>query len=177
MVVCYFKNKKADPKNKKAELPKASVPLTEEEKIYSAVNEKVTAKDETNLRSLATIKSDIVASLKNGETLTRIAVGTNGWSKLRYKNKTVYAITSYLTTDLSVKETESEDIVSGQKFESKKDKVTAKDEVNLRSLPSTSGEVVGTLTSGTFLERTAISQKGWSRLISVSYTHLTLPTT
>lgn len=165
MVVCYFKNKKADPKNKKAELPKASVPLTEEEKIYSAVNEKVTAKDETNLRSLATIKSDIVASLKNGETLTRIAVGTNGWSKLRYKNKTVYAITSYLTTDLSVKKTESEDIVLGQKFESKKDKVTAKDEVNLRSLPSTSGEVVGTLTSGTFLERTAISQKGWSRLI------------
>ena len=60
------------------------------------------------------------------------------------KNKRVYAITSYLTTDLSVKQEEKEDIVNGQKFEAKKDKVTAKDQVNLRASPSTSGKVVGT---------------------------------
>lgn len=164
MVVCYFKNNKASPKDTHATLPKTSVPLTEEDKIYSSVNEQVTAKDETNLRALATTKSDIVTTLKNGEKLTRIGIGTNGWSKLRYKNKTVYAITSYLTTDLSVKEKETEDIVSGQKFSPQKDKVTAKDEVNLRSLPTTSGDIVGTLKSGTFLERTAVSEQGWSRL-------------
>ncbi len=163
MVVCYFENKKAQPKKANASLPKASVPLTDQDKIYSSVNEKVTAKSETNLRSLATTKSDIVTTLKNGETVTRIGVGSNGWSKLRYKNKTVYAITSYLTTDLKVKEPE-EDIVLNQKFESQKDKVTAKDQVNLRSLPSTDSEVVGTLNSGDFLERSAISQSGWSRL-------------
>jgi lysozyme len=164
MVVCYFKNNKASPKDTHATLPKTSVPLTEEDKIYSSVNEQVTAKDETNLRALATTKSDIVTTLKNGEKLTRIGIGTNGWSKLRYKNKTVYAITSYLTTDLSVKEKETEDIVSGQKFSPQKDKVTAKDEVNLRSVPTTSGDIVGTLKSGTFLERTAVSEQGWSRL-------------
>lgn len=162
MVVCYFENKKSNPKNADAALPKATTPLTEEEKMYTSVNEKVTAKDEANLRTLATTKSNILANQKNGETVTRIGVGTNGWSKLRYKDKTVYAITSYLTKDLSVKE--KEDIVSGQKFESKSDKVTAKDEVNLRSLPVTTGEIVGKLTSGTFLERTAIGQNGWSRL-------------
>ena len=102
--------------------------------------------------------------MKNGETVTRIGIGSNGWSKLRYKNKRVYAITSYLTTDLSVKQEEKEDIVNGQKFEAKKDKVTAKDQVNLRASPSTSGKVVGTLNSGDFLERVAISQNGWSRL-------------
>lgn len=165
MVVCYFKNDKASPKDTKATPPKTSVPLTEKDKIYTSVNEKVTAKNETNLRTLATTKSNVVAILKNGETLTRIGVGTNGWSKLQYNKKIVYAITSYLTTDLTVKEKETEDIVLGQKFESKKDKVTAKDEVNLRLQPSTSGEIVTTLKSGTFLERTAISQNGWSRLI------------
>ena len=166
MVVCYFKNEKASPKDTKASTPQTSAPLTEEDKIYSSVNEKVTAKEVTNLRALATTKSDIVGTLKNGETLIRIGVGSNGWSKLKYKNKTVYAITSYLTTDLTVKEkeTEKEDIVSGQVFDAKKDKVTAKEEVNLRSLPSTSSDIVGTLKSGTFLERTAIGRGGWSRL-------------
>lgn len=165
MVVCYFKNDQTTPKDTSASTPKASTPLTEEDKMYSSVNEKVTAKEETNLRSLATTKSDIIATLKNGQTVTRIGVGSNGWSKLKYNNKTVYAITSYLTTDLTVMQKEPEDIVLGQKFESKKDKVTAKEEVNLRSQPSTSSDVVGSLKSGTFLERTSVSANGWSRLI------------
>lgn len=165
MVVCYFKNDQTTPKDTSASTPKASTPLTEEDKLYSSVNEKVTAKQETNLRSLATTKSDIITTLKNGQTVTRIGVGSNGWSKLKYNNKTVYAITSYLTTDLTVLQKEPEDIVLGQKFESKKDKVTAKEEVNLRSQPSTSSDVVGSLKSGTFLERTSVSANGWSRLI------------
>jgi len=164
MVVCYFENKKAKPKNEDASLPSAKTPLTEEEKQYKTVNEKVTAKSETNLRKSPTTNSDIVKLLKNGETVTRIGIGNNGWSKLKYDNKTVYAITSYLTTDLTVKEEPKEDIVSGQKFESKKDQVTAKDRVNLRSLPTTNSDIVGELNSGDFLERTVVSQNGWSRL-------------
>lgn len=167
MVVCYFVNKEAQAKNKKATPATASAPLTEEEKKYTSVNEKVTAKDITNLRKSATTKSDVIATLKNGETLTRIGIGTNGWSQLKYKNQTVYAITSYLTTDLSYqasKITDEEDVVAGNTFETKKDKVTAKDVVNLRSLPTTDSDIVGTLNSGDFLNRTAISNKGWSRL-------------
>ena len=163
MVVCYFENKKSNPKNTSATTPKAKVPLTEEEKKYSSVNEKITAKAKTNLRSSATTKGSVIATLTNGETLTRIGVGTNGWSKLNYNGQTVYAITSYLTTDLSIKE--KEDIVSNQKFSPKSDKMTAKEEVNLRLLPTTDGEVVGKLISGTFLDRTAVGQNGWSRLI------------
>jgi len=34
----------------------------------------------------------------------------------------------------------------------------------LRALPTTDSEIVGKLTSGTFLPRTAIGDKGWSRL-------------
>lgn len=172
MVVCYFKKELASPKNPNAAPNDVKTPLTDAEKVYTSVNETVTAKEKTNLRSAPNTNSDIVATLKNGETATRIGVGTNGWSKLTYNGKTVYAITSYLTTDLTVKEptsssttTPTEDIVEGNTFTVKSDKVTAKEFVNLRALPTTDSEIVGTLTSGEFLERTAVSNKGWSRLI------------
>lgn len=170
MVVCYFTKKQAGAKNPSAVPPTAKVPLTDEEKLYTAVNEQVTAKELTNLRTAATTKSDIVVALKNGEVATRIGVGKNGWSKLQYNGQTVYAITSYLTTDLETKETiqtpgQQKDIVEGHEFTPKGDKVTAKEYVNLRVLPTTDSESVGQLKSGEFLERTAVSNRGWSRLI------------
>lgn len=170
MVVCYFTKKEAAAKNASAAPATAKAPLTDEEKLYTAVNEQVTAKELTNLRTAATTKSDIVVALKNGEVATRIGVGKNGWSKLQYNGQTVYAITSYLTTDLAAKETtttptQQKDIVAGHEFTPKSDKVTAKEYVNLRVLPTTDSESVGKLSSGEFLERTAVSNKGWSRLI------------
>lgn len=169
MVVCYFTKKEASAKNTSAEPPVAKAPLTDEEKLYTAVNEQVTAKELTNLRTAATTKSNIVVVLKNGEVATRIGVGKNGWSKLQYNGQTVYAITSYLTTNLELKETiqtpgQQKDIVAGHEFTPKSDRVTAKEYVNLRVLPTTESESVGQLKSGDFLERTAVSNKGWSRL-------------
>ena len=170
MVVCYFTKKQAAAKNPSAVPPTAKAPLTDEEKLYTAVNEQVTAKELTNLRTAATTKSDIVVALKNGEVATRIGVGKNGWSKLQYNGQTVYAITSYLTTDLEIKPTiqtpgQQKDIVAGHEFSPKSDKVTAKEYVNLRVLPTTDSESVGQLKSGEFIERTAVSNRGWSRLI------------
>jgi len=57
-------------------------------------------------------------------------------------------------------------VIHGVEFYEYHDCVTAKITVNLRSLPSTvSGTVVGTLDSGTFLDRIAMSDKGWSILL------------
>ena len=170
MVVCYFTKKEAAAKNASATPATAKAPLTDEEKLYTSVNEQVTAKEVTNLRTAATTKSDIVVALKNGEVVTRIGVGKNGWSKLQYNGQIVYAISSYLTMDLTAKETITtpsmqKDIVAGHEFTPKSDKVTAKEYVNLRALPTTDSETVGKLNSGEFLERTAVSNKGWSRLI------------
>lgn len=66
--------------------------------VYTPVNEQVTAKMETNLRTEPSTASDdtIVALLHNGETLTRTAIGDNGWSQLDYNGQTVYAVSSYL---------------------------------------------------------------------------------
>lgn len=67
--------------------------------VYTPVNEQVTAKMETNLRSQPGTASDdtIVGLLRNGEVLTRTAIGDNGWSQLDFNGQTVYAVTSYLT--------------------------------------------------------------------------------
>lgn len=58
-----------------------------------------------------------------------------------------------------------QDVVAGHVFTAKKDQVTAKEFVNLRALPNTESDIIGALNSGEFLERTAVSNKGWSRLI------------
>ena len=129
---------------------------------FTPANDSVTPKDTVNLRSRPSTNGEKVATVKNGTFLTRTAIGSNGWSRLSYNGQTVYAITSYLTD--KVIEREEQDVVGGMVFTPQSDRVTAKIEVNLRKAPSTDSESVGKLTSGTFIERTAVSDKGWSRL-------------
>ncbi|MBQ1231833.1 MAG: SH3 domain-containing protein [Clostridia bacterium] len=129
---------------------------------FTPANDSVTPKDTVNLRSRPSTNGEKVATVKNGTFLTRTAIGANGWSRLSYNGQTVYAITSYLTD--KVIEREEQDVVGGMVFTPQSDRVTAKIEVNLRKAPSTDSESVGKLTSGTFIERTAVSDKGWSRL-------------
>ena len=167
MVVCYFTKDPVAPKDPDAAPNEVKVPLTNEEKIYTSVSETVTAKELVNLRAAATTKSDIVATLKNGETLTRTAIGTNGWSKLDYNGQTLYAISNYLTTDLNYV---SADVnidynIDGVRFYSQYMTVTAKELVNLRTKPTTDSEVVATLSNGEYLEMIAASDRGWSMLL------------
>ncbi|MBQ8203322.1 MAG: SH3 domain-containing protein [Clostridia bacterium] len=165
MVVSYFEKKTQAPKDDSVEIITAQPPKTQEELLYTDVNEDVTAKDEVNLRSGAGTNFDVVAVLKNGTVVKRNGVGKNGWSRLNYEGQTVYAITSYLTTDLNIKPEPKPDIVEGNTFSAQNDNVTAKQEVNLRRSPTTTGEIVGVLKNGTVLQRTATSNKGWSRLV------------
>jgi len=165
MVVSYFEKKIQAPKDNNAEIITAKPPKTQEELLYTEVNEDVTAKEKVNLRAGAGSNFDVVSVLKNGTVIKRIGIGKNGWSKLNYNGKIVYAITSYLTTNLDSKPQPHPDIVEGNSFTAIKDNVTAKQEVNLRLSPTTSAQIAGTLKNGTVLQRTATSDKGWSRLI------------
>ena len=166
MLVSYFTCNQSKPKDSSATPNIATAPKDTQDLIYTDVNETVTAKEKVNLRIGAGTNFDISGTLKNGDTLKRTGIGTNGWSRLIYKDKTVYAISSYLTTDLSytIPTTPTEDIVAGNTFTAINDKVTAKETVNLRSMPTTDSDVVATLKNGEFLQRTACSNKGWSRL-------------
>lgn len=161
MSVAYFTRQKAEPKNKASRPGNAAAPA-KDDGIYTAANDKVTPKIEVNLRTAATTKSDVAANIKNGTVLNRTGIGSNGWSKISYNGKTVYAITSYLTTDLSAKAPESK---PDDGFTAVTGSVTAKDETNLRAEPSTDGKLIATIKNGEFVEKTGESSKGWSRLI------------
>ena len=143
---------------------------------FKEVSETVTAKDVTNLRSFPSSKDPdtIVAVLKYKDTAERIGIGDNGWSKVRYNGEILYAVTSYLTTDLNYKDNISSEKQSpsvdnpeaGITFTEVNESVTAKEVTNLRLVPSTEIEdtVSEVLYNGDIAIRTGIGDNGWSRV-------------
>ena len=146
---------------------------------FGDVNETVTAKEVINLRDIPYTgdTGNVVGQLKNGETLTRTGRNdSTGWSRLEYNGQTVYAVTAYLTTDLTYKTPEkprNPNRVSTQDgrvivFTDCDDYITPKELINLRTEPSTSeGEstVRTQIQNGTSLHRTGYSEgSGWSRV-------------
>ena len=144
---------------------------------FTDVSENVTAKESTNLRNIPSQGADsaVVYTLQNGETIARTGISNSGWSRLELNGQTVYAVSSYLTTDLSYKAPEpssQEGAGSGDglktKFAERNDQVTAKIEVNLRALPSVTNPdatVIAVLHNGEYVTRTGINEEyGWSRV-------------
>ena len=146
---------------------------------FGDVNETVTAKDVINLRNTPYTgdEANVVGQLKNGETLVRTGRNdSTGWSRLEYNGQTVYAVSAYLTTDLTyttpakptypnrVSTQDGRVIV----FTDCDDYITPKELINLRTEPSTSeGEstVRTQVRNGTNLHRTGFSEtSGWSRV-------------
>lgn len=139
---------------------------------FTEVDQLVTAKNETNLRSIPSQGDDavVVAVLNNGEYAQRIAISPNGWSKLNYNGRICYAVSSYLTEDLhyqasAPQPTEDEGIET--QFRPMNQQVTAKDVVNLRLLPSVEHEdadIAGQLKNGDLATCIGISDNGWAKL-------------
>lgn len=135
---------------------------------FEEVNEQVTSKDVTNLRTNMDQSSDsnVAAKLKNGETALRTGRGNNGWSRVEYDGQTLYAVSSYLTTDIGYQTPVKEpDDGFKQTFTKVSENVTAKDVTNLRSRPSMEdSEVIAQLHNGEVIARTGVSDYGWSRV-------------
>jgi uncharacterized protein YgiM (DUF1202 family) len=122
---------------------------------FREVNEAVTAKDKTNLRDIPSQGDDsnIIYTLTNGETATRTGISDSGWSRLEFKGQTLYAVSSLLTTDLSIKQPEIEvpDEPTYEELNGIKTKFTSVDDyvsivstvekVNLRAKPTTQDSV------------------------------------
>lgn len=69
------------------------------EPTFSTVNQAVYATQEgINVRSSYSTSSSSIGKLKKGEEVTRIGVGSNGWSKVKYNGTTAYISSSLLTT-------------------------------------------------------------------------------
>ena len=146
---------------------------------FVGVEESVTPKDTINLRSEPTTTSNnVVAMVANGEVLKRTGICESaGWSRVIYNDQTLYAVSNFLTTELTytppaanksdVVETVVDGVTIKTTFTPVSDTVTAKELVNLRSLPSVTNEsvkVIATLGNGESITRTGVSDNGWSRL-------------
>ncbi len=141
---------------------------------FEPVSDQVTAKKETNLRNIPSQDEDseILRTLLNGEVAQRIAVSSNGWSKLILDGQVYYAATNYLTTDLAYQASAEEILPSENgiqtQFVAVNKLVTAKKMVNLRKLPSVEHEdavVLDELDNGEIATCVGISDNGWSKLI------------
>ena len=138
---------------------------------FTETEETVTAKEKTNLRSIPDQGEDsiVLYTLLNGETALRTATSPSGWSRLLYNGTVCYAVTSYLTTDLDYDPNAPQQEGGLQtQFETVDDTVTAKVEVNLRTLPSVENpesQVLVLLKHGETVQRTGVSDNGWSRLV------------
>ena len=135
---------------------------------FKEVNETVTAKIETNLRKVPSTENpdSVVAILKNGDTATRIGIGDNGWSRLEYKGEILFAVSSYLTTDLEYNAPKPTPEETGPVYQKVNEEVTAKEKTNLRSEPSTASDetIEAVLYYGDIAIRTGIGVNGWSRV-------------
>ena len=143
---------------------------------FDSVDETVTAKSVTNLRDKPSQGADskVVETLQNGQTAQRTGTSSSGWSRVIYNGQKLYAISSYLTTDLSAPKqqsaTQPAEDNSGlkTKFTSCNETVTAKEEANLRTKPSVTdpdATVAATLKAGENATRTGINNDvGWSRV-------------
>ena len=137
---------------------------------FTEVNEVVTAKEATNLRNMPSQgeESKVKVTLYNGQVATRVGISDSGWSKVIYDGKTYYAVSSYLTTDLTPPTPMPEDDGIKTVFTERDEMVAPKIEVNLRTLPSVTNPesvVVVKLPYGTQVKRTGINTDvGWSRV-------------
>lgn len=151
-------------------------PNVEEGHVFREVEETVTAKNATNLRNMPSQANEsiVIATLKNGQTATRIGISDTGWSKVEYKGEVYYAVSNYLTTDLTpptpVPTATPAPIDDGIKtvFTPCEEMVSPKMGVNLRTLPSVTNPesvVVVKLPYGAVVKRTGINTDvGWSRV-------------
>ena len=146
---------------------------------FTPVNDSVTPKDVVNLRSEpSTLDADnIVTQAKNGDILERTGINEDtGWTRISYSGQTLYAVTQYLTTDLSYQtpvqaanpnrvNTKDGRIIL---FTDLDDNITPKEYVNLRTEPSTTegdSTVRCQVSNGEVLHRTGYSpDAGWSRV-------------
>lgn len=168
--VAYFGYEdSADAQN--SEVPETAEADVEALMNFQEVDETVTAKDSVNLRDIPSQGSDstVLRQLNNQETARRTGVSDSGWSRLIIDGERYYAVSNYLTTDLSytppVKEA---DDGLKTKFQKVSENVTPKIEINLRMLPSVTNPdavVVATVKAGEVFVRTGINTDyGWSRV-------------
>ena len=90
-----------DPKDpKEPEEPEETpTPTKEPEPTFTSVNDTVYVKKKVNVRESYTTSSKSYGLLEVGSELTRLGIGDNGWTKVRYDGGIAYISSGFLTNE------------------------------------------------------------------------------
>ena len=122
--------------------------------------------ENVNIRASASTDAESIGKTKTGDIYTRYEKMENGWSKIDYNGKEAYIKSEFLE---DVEDTSSSEITSEGGEESAAsslkpgDKITVKENVNVRKSASESGEKIATAYRGEQFELIELSN-GWCKI-------------
>lgn len=131
----------------------------------SATKVKCTS-DNVNIRASASTEADSLGKTKTGDVYTRYEEMENGWSKIDYNGTEAYIKSEFLEPVKAENEGTESDEGGESSAESKLkpgDKITVKENVNVRKSPSETGEKVATAYRGEQFELIEVSN-GWCKV-------------
>ncbi|WP_330677204.1 N-acetylglucosaminidase [Paeniclostridium hominis] len=118
---------------------------------------KIVTATSLNVRSGPSTSHGLIGTLKHNEKVEVISE-SNGWSKIKYNGKEAYVSSTYL------KDAENGEVTNpGENQESAKIKIVTATSLNVRSGPSTSHGLIGTLKHNEKVEVISESN-GWSKI-------------
>lgn len=153
---------------------------------YKEVEETVYTTEQVNYRNGPSIRARSLGKFPENSVLTRVGVGNDGWSKIRYNDEIVYVCSQYLKIKEDISELETSENTEpleteptsetptngidsyeqdGVVYEIVDEQVEATRNVNIRKEPNSSSERVGKLLKGNTIQRIAIGNNGWSKVV------------
>lgn len=135
--------------------------------VYEKVNQTVYATTDVNVRTGPSTSYDIYKTLSKGDSVTRVGIGDNGWSKISLNNKEYFVKSSYLSTNKPKEEpkppveetkpevtfrTVSDYMYSGVKM------------MQVRKGPGEEYVAIGGVCMNGWVHRIGISDTGWSKI-------------
>ena len=116
-----------------------------------------------NVRSGAGTNFKIIGVLSQNQTLT-ILDSTNAWYRIKFNGKDGYVKGSFLTAIDNVKSINRESTISKETVTEKNLYKVNADIINIRSIPSTQGNIVGKLYNGNSVNLLENMANGWSKI-------------
>lgn len=121
--------------------------------------------DNVNIRASASTEAESLGRTKIGDVYTRYEKMENGWSKIDYNGKEAYIKSDYLDDVSASSDSPSSEGTSESTAKNFKpgDKITVKENVNVRKSASESGERIATAYRGEQFELVELSN-GWCKI-------------
>ena len=139
--------------------------------VYTKVNETVYSTADVNVRKGPGTNYDVVKTLSKGDSVTRIGVGDNGWSKISLNGKEYFIKSNYLSTTKPKVETPVE--TTPPKEESKPEVTfkaandylySAVKMLDVRKGPGEDYVIIGGVCKNGYVHRIGVSDTGWSKI-------------